>query len=323
MKRLALLFAVLALLAVSCGGGTAGPGEFLAYDLATSGDIEYDLAFDMDMSVEMTGMEELEGGVGMEATFVGTIVYDVEPGPEPGQVELTLTSDIVPTELRVDIPGEESLVLDDPEEIEATGEFNPEDFAVEQTFIIDESGAIIDAALDGVSIPLEALQGGFGAFGGTNDPTSFLGPVLPEDAVSVGDEWTVIKETPLGDETLVAETVSRLDREDTMDGRRVLVIVSRTSSNAVDIDSDTLGDLIASDPTISQEERDAFGFIDMSMRLDGSQSEFTTWFDPASGVVVRQEGAVPMNMLMTMAMFGESIGMSMDMGMNMTMKLAG
>ncbi|NNK91278.1 MAG: hypothetical protein HKO87_02495, partial [Acidimicrobiia bacterium] len=284
MKRLAALIAILAVIAAACGSGVAGPGEVLAYDLATAGDVEYDVAFDMDVAMDMTGMEELEGGVGMEATFVGSIAYDVEPGPESGQIELTITSDFVPTELRVDVPGEDTVTFDDPDEIAATGEFDPEEFAFEQTFIIDETGAIVDGSVDGVAVPLDLLQGGFGGFGASTNATTFLGPVLPDDAVSIGDEWTTVAETPLGEggPSIVVETVSRLDREETVDGRRVLVIVSRTKTSGVDIDSDDLADLVAADPTISQEERDAFGFIDMSMKLMESEGESTTWFDPAT-----------------------------------------
>ncbi|NNC75021.1 MAG: hypothetical protein HKN93_05860, partial [Acidimicrobiia bacterium] len=194
MKRLIPLFVAVALLAASCGDGTAGPGEFLAYDLATAGDVEYDIAFDMDMSVEMDGMDEVAGGVAMVAGFIGSIAYDVEPGPEEGQVALTITSDIFPTELQIEVPGEETMTLDDPDEIAATGQFDPDEFAFEQTFVIDETGAIVDAAVDGIAVPLEALQGGFGGFGGSADPTSFLGPVLPDDAVSIGDEWTTVQE---------------------------------------------------------------------------------------------------------------------------------
>lgn len=325
MKRLAIALVALAFVAVACGSDVSGPREVLAYDLGTAGDISYDVDFDMDMSLEMSGMDELgSGAVDMDATFVGTVAYDVEPGPEPGQVELTVTTDVFPTRLLVAMDGEQPVELDDPDEIAATGEFDPDDLSTEQTFLIDESGNVLEASVDGVAVPLDALNGGFAGMG-LGDATTFLGPELPDEAAGVGSEWTTTTETPIGPGSppVVTTTVSRIDREETIDGRRVLVIVSRATTERVEFDSDTLEDLVEADPTIPAEEKDAFAFIDMSMTLDGVTSEFTSWFDPADGLLVRQEGTFPAAMTMSLDFLGEEIAMTMSMVMDMSMELAG
>ena len=305
----------------------------LSYSYTPGGDVVYDFDMTLDMVMKMKGGEGFGGAVGpteMAMSMTGTSKYGVSEGPDPGTTRIALSQTLDDISLgRFMVDGESMLgQVDDALAQELAAE---QGALPEMTVILDERGNIISFELDG-----EAVAAGL--FGGSNmgsmDPTGgvmgidgFFGPAFPEEKLAVGDEWTVTDslDVPYFNQSIDVESKYRIVREEELNGRNVLVIESTTDMSDITIDLMEMMESLA-DGDLAQLEALGMSEADfwsefaaipagLEMRIDLQPGEITetVWFDPGSGLMVKSEGELAINMGMAMNMFGEDFEVDIRM----------
>lgn len=318
-RSLGLLLAAV-LTVAACGAEPSGSvdGSFLRYSYEPGTSLSYDIESVMFMDMTMTGFPGASD-VSMAMNVDQRLDYSIGEGPTPGTVELTLHQAMTGGSGSVTALGE-------------TQYLTPGELGVvesEIVIVLDELGNLVEAALDGNAIPLDLLGGdaGFGA-NAFNQP-QHGGPVLPDFPVGVGDEWK--SEEAFGG--FGFEVIQRgrheVIAEEVHDRRDVVIILSEVTIERTEFDLiEIMEGLMASgyeDPAMSAAELESAMALfqgtglEMSLEVEKSQSEMTTWFDPAAGVVVRNELEMPMTMTIHMSGIPEVPG---DVEMQMTIDLA-
>lgn len=307
------LVAALAVVAAACGSGapevqqqeqrfglvSAGEGspQLLTYDYQPDTGLTYQMVFDttMDMQSEFPGLGSSDVSLGM--LMGGQMDYSVAPGDLDGSVEITMSADfdqIEVSHLTMDgLDMSDTVSAEDMAEMQGVGAIPP------ITAVVDSSGEVLELRYGDAIVPTDLLGGS-----SFSDPTGMsmmgmLGPEMPAAEVAVGAEWTTdtSQEIP-GFGTVSATTRYWITGEEVYNGRDVLVIVSATSIEDLDVDlMEMLEEMMqlddgsmaamgmsADDMAVMQSE--LFAGIDMAMSMSYDELVGTTYFDPVDGLAV-------------------------------------
>jgi len=290
----------------------------------------------MDMTTE--GDFGLPGGLDMtlDMDLAARSTYDIEEGPDPETVRLTVSTDIVDGSASMEMLGmTEAIPLDD-----LAGEMATFDMEM----VIDAQGNVVEMLVGGQAIPVGLLDGLGGAGSGSLlsgfDSGQLLGPELPEGPISVGSTWTTevnsdgfglsfhsrsehtiaATEVVAGHDTYRIETVTTTD-EISLNFEDLMTALAENSEDLAALSGENIS---------GAELEAALGMfavmgIEMNYRMDRSVAETTTWFDAAGGVVVRMEMTSPQRASIEMTGIPDTgdIEMVMDMTMTTTMQLTG
>lgn len=312
-SRTFLPLAVVALVAAGCGAdspevqqprfglvasGDQGAPQLLTYAYEPDSTLTYDIRFDtaMDVHSEFPGLGSSDLSMGM--TMAGEMAYTVSPGPGDGTVEVTMTADLDQISVEhMTMDGfdmSDQLTASDLEEMQGSGAIPP------ITAVVDSRGEILELRYGDAVVPSDFLGGGSN-FG---DPTGMsmmgiLGPEMPSEEVAVGAEWTTdtSQEVP-GFGTVAASSHYWITGEETFNGREVLVIVSSTSVESLDIDlmkmmeemaqmdDGSLAAMGMNPQDIAEMQSELFADIGMTMSMSYDDLTGTTYFDPVDGLAV-------------------------------------
>lgn len=339
---------VLALTAAACGTdspvveqqfglihqGDAVTLQVLSYNHEPDSTVGYGFTMAMAMNTRMD-FPDLggSGDMSMGMSLDGGIEYDIAPGPQPGSMELTMRSDF--SEFDVDyftVDGRSMANQLTPSDLAALGDQNA---LPEITVVVSESGEILDLQYGGTAMPKDFLSG-FGS-GGFSDPTGMslaglFGPEMPAEEVGVGAEWTVdnSQEVPfLG--TMAASTHYWITEEKEFKGRDVLVIVSSSTIEDMEIDLlEMMESMMSMDSAsleamgmdrneLAEAQRAMFDGMEMTMRFSYDKINGTTYFDPAEGSVLWSSTDALMTGSMDMSTPEGDGTMTFDMTMDMEM----
>lgn len=336
MTRLRLLTAIVALglVAAACGSDSGADRRQLRYGYAPGDSLTYDLAGTVTGSLHVEGPLEPgveEADVDLDLSIEARLGYDISEGSDPTLSVVRITQQITSLAGSVSGMGEdEEFSLDD------VGEMPPSTVEL----VIDEQGTILSATVDGQSLPLGDLPdlGGLGALGDLESlggqflGPQHLGPLLPDEPVGVGDEWTIDGSTaPFGID-FPQEATSRITAEEIVGARSTLRIESAVALGPLSLGLaelaealfGQLGDLGDEDFGLEPEQLGAFlealG-LQVTFDLTRSDGSATTWFDPADGIVVRHDGTTPFAMSVAMAGIPEVGDLSLDLEMTVIQSL--
>ncbi|MDJ0952786.1 MAG: hypothetical protein QNJ81_03835 [Acidimicrobiia bacterium] len=332
-RRVLFVFAAVALLVASCGGGSeqSAGGAVMARPLAYSLTGDATLSYHAEMETEMTTTfgEEIRSLdpsmpstmlTQMEMSFDST--YRISEGPEPGTYRVSMTLDGIELGKGSVQMGGQSLDLSDVPQSELDAALASQ--MPEFVYVIDDKGAIISVEVDGTTVDVGGILGGTSTSGMSGG--QMFGPQLPDGQVNIGDSWTTSSEQSVGDVVIVTEETHTILRSEERNGYDTWVI--RT-------ESDTSGYTINWDDMIAMfEEMGGIGAVDgmeemppsfqMAMRSSPTAATTITWLDPELGRAVAMD--VMANMAMTMELGGipgmaGSMSMEMDGFTHMTMEL--
>ena len=349
--RLLTIAWALALVAAACGSeapsvannfgvldhGDQGVLRVLAYNYQPESTLKYGFSMDTRMHTDMD-FPGLGGGgnMSMGMSMGGSLQYDVASGPQPGSTALTMRSSISSFDLNhFTVDGKSMAGQLSNADLAALGD---QSALPEVTVVVDERGEILELRYGGTAMPTELL-GGLGS-GGFSDPTGMslagmFGPEMPADEVRVGAEWTVdtSQDIPFMG-TLASSTHYWITGEEQYQGHDVLVIVSATTIDEVEIDlaemmegmltmdSSAMADMGMSADDLAMMQSGLFDDMDMTMRFNYHDLETTTYFDPLEGIVVWTSTDALMTGSMEMDTPDGSGTMTFDMEMDMQMMLA-
>lgn len=195
-------------------------GDTFAYDL----EVRRRVVLAVDGSSEAP-LDDLPPSAEVTINASGTVEVEVVEVTDAA-TRLTVTGDL-------DVTSVEGTVADEPVEdasaLSALGDL----LALPEEVLVDEAGVVSTGAPATrlVSDPLTAWTG-------------FLGPVTPEQEVSVGEEWSRVVGRPAGTETEVRGSVTGTEA---LDGREVAAIEGASTVAAHEIDmSDFYRDFLGS-----------------------------------------------------------------------------
>ena len=312
-SRMYLVVAMLTLVAAACGSappevaqprfgvvsaGDQGTPQLLTYAYQPDSTLTYDIAFDttMDMQTEFPGLGSTDMSMGM--SMGGEMGYAVAPGPGEGTVEVTMTADLD----QVDVS---HMTVDG---FDMSGQLTEADLAQMEgagaiptiTAVVDSSGEVLELRYGDAVMPTDFLSGG----SSFSDPTGMsmmgmLGPEMPVEEVRVGAEWTTdtSQDVP-GFGTLASTSHYWITGEETYNGRNVLVIVSSTSVESLEVDlmemmeemmqmdDGSLAAMGMSSQDMAAMQSELFAGIDMTMSMAYDELTGTTYFDPVDGLAV-------------------------------------
>jgi hypothetical protein len=331
-NRLLLTLLSFALVAAACGEGAGTTSETitLRYSYQPGDSLTYALTQQMTMAMTMTGAGDI--GVpgtldmNMDMDMVSRLEYEIEEGPDPETIRITIGMTIVEGSGTMDTMGRiEEMSFDDlfsgvgPMEIE---------------MILDAQGNVIEILVGGHQLP----PGLFGDLGstpafGVGSP-EHIGPQFPDGPIEVGRTWeTEVVNAAFGIETRVVGE-HRITGTELVAGRDTYRIETITTTDPIVIVFEDLVDLIAENAAVFGQEASAAEMasameeleildIEMNYRIDGFTIEMTSWFDADEGVLVRAEWSGPMTMSMEMKNLpdGSDMEMSFDTMMTQTMQL--
>ncbi len=327
---LALLSFALAAAACGQGAGTTGDTITLRYSYQPGDSLTYALTQQMTMAMTMTGAGDI--GVpgtldmNMDMDLVSRLEYEVDEGPNPETIRMTIGMTIIEGSGTIDTMGTtEEMSFDD-----ILSEFG----SMEIALILDAQGDVIEIVVGGHELP----PGLFGDLGNTSGfglgSPEHIGPQFPDGPIEVGRTWnTEVVNTSFGIETRVVGE-HRITGTEVVAGRDTYRIETITTTDPIVVDFEDLVNLIT-------ENAEAFGQvapeadmasavaafemldIEMNYRIDGFTIEMTSWFDAGEGVLIRAEWSGPMTMFMEMKNLpdGGDMEMSLEMTMAQTMQL--
>ena len=342
---------VLALVAAACGSeaptvannfgvldqGDQGALQVLAYNYRPDSTLTYGFSMDTRMHTDMDfpGLGDA-GNMAMGMSMGGSLQYDVASGPQPGSTALTMRSNI--TSFDVDhftVDGQSMASQLSSADLAALGD---QSALPEITVVVDERGEVLELKYGDATMPTDLL-GGLGS-GGFSDPTGMslaglFGPEMPAEEVRVGAEWTVdtSQDIPFMG-TLASSTHYWITGEEQYRGHDVLVIVSTTNIEEVEIDlmdmmesmltmdSAAMAEMGMSADDLAMVQSGLFDDMNMTMRFNYNDLETTTYFDPVEGIVVWTATEALMTGSMDMDTPEGSGTMTFDMEMDMQMALA-
>ena len=349
--KLLIVVTAFSLMAAACGSeapvversfgvvdqGDQGHLQVLAYDYQPDSSLGYSLV--MDMTMNATADFPGSGGAGdmsMGMSMGGDIEYEIAPGAQAGSVELTMRSNLSAFDLNHFTVDGQSMA----------NQLTSDDLAVlsdqsalpEITVVVDQSGEVLELRYGDAAMPTDFL-GGFGS-GGFSDPTGMsltgmFGPEMPAEEVRVGAQWTVdsSQEIPLMG-TLDSSTHYWITGEEQFNGHDVLVIVSQTTIEDIELDLlEMMQDMLEMDSAslaamgmgadeMAQMQSELFAEIDMAMHFSYDDLSTTTYFDPAEGIVVWTATEAHMTGAVDMDTPDGSGTMAFDMLIDMKMTLA-
>jgi hypothetical protein len=318
-KTIAVSLLAVAVLAAGCAQpSTDGEGVTFRYSLDAGDSFTYHNEYAMAMTTEIDGLplEDVpQGPIDLDVTAAVTSRYSVADGPEAGTYAVTFSYEDV-SELAMTMrSGGEEMTFTEADlggELEGSGLPLP---GSEVVFVVDSSGHVLSVDVDGTSIPLPGLTGQ--ALGGFGSESLFMGPEMPDEAVSVGDTWTAHWSVELLPGTAMEVSAqSRLVSVETLDGADVYVIETTTTTVPFEVG---LGDILAGlgGGEISEAPED----FEVSMTISPAPNRSTVWFDPARGITVRQEFAGGADMTMSFTAEGESGSMTVHTTMEGTLQI--
>jgi len=353
-KRFLSLVAVLALVAVACGGNTEGTtttgsgngassteaaettttaapeAVLLSYALAAGDEYHYEVGLHQHIELQasgdasLMGDEEVPGDASVDLAGTATFTHAVSDGPEPGTYEIHITGDFTD----VSVSG---LVDGEPVDSGETPEFAALE-PIDVTVTVDDQGNLILGDEEAAGDPLAGMFGDLGALGeGAPTPGldlgQFIGPPFSDEEVAVGDTWSEEIETPgLGDDPVVTSITSTVTGVDEVDGTEVLVIESNTSTSLIEFD---LGQFFAGMfgaflPEGATEEEEAeveemLAQLQFLITVDGSTADSTTLFDPEAGLAKESSTTAFTNIAMDMNIPDEETGEMVGFEMTMTL----
>jgi hypothetical protein len=349
--RLLTITWALALVAAACGSeaptvennfgvlnqGDQGVLQVLAYNYQPDSTLTYGFSMDTRMHTDMDfpGLGGA-GNMAMGMSMGGSLQYDVASGPQPDSMALTMRSNISSFELdNFTVDGQSMTSQLSAADLAALGDQNA---LPEVTVVVDERGEVLELQYGGTAMPTDLL-GGLGS-GGFSDPTGMslaglFGPEMPADEVRVGAEWTVdtSQDIPFMG-TLASSTHYWITGEEQYQGHDVLVIVSATTIDEVEIDladmmegmlnmdSAAMAELGMSADDLAMAQSGLFDDVSMTMRFNYNDLETTSYFDPIEGIVVWTSTEALMTGSMEMDTPEGSGTMTFDMEMDMQMTLA-
>ncbi len=272
----------------------------------------------------------------MGMSMGGEIEYDIQSGPQPGSVELTMRSSFSDFDLsHFTVDGQSMANQLSSADMAELGE---QSALPEITVVVSESGEVLELRYGDTAMPTDFLSG-FGS-GGFSDPTgmsltSMFGPEMPSEGVGVGAEWTVdnSQEVPLLG-SMDASTHYWITGERDFNGRTVLIIVSSSTIQDIEIDllemMEAMMDMdtaslaaMGMDPNdLALAQSEMFDGMEMAMRFSYDKIVGTTYFDPTDGRVLWTSTDALMTGSIDMGTPDGDGTMTFDMSMNMEMLLA-
>jgi len=330
--RLLLTLLSFALLATACGQGVETTGETvtLRYAYQPGDSLTYALTQQMTVTMAMTGTGEMgipgTLDMDMDLDLTSLLEYEIEEGPDPETIRMTIGMTIVEGSGAIDTMGRtEEMSFD--EILEGVG-------ATEIELILDAQGDVIEILVGGHALPP-------GLFSDLGDASTFgvgspqhIGPQFPEGPIEVGRSWET--EVVNGAFGIEARAVSEhlITGTEVVAGRDTYRIETITTTDPIVITFDDLVTLITENAgEFGQETSEAeiasamaaFEILDIEMyyRIDGFKIEMTSWFDAGEGLLVRAEWSGPMTMSMEMKNLpdGGDMEMSFETTMTQTMQL--
>ncbi|HSG79326.1 MAG TPA: hypothetical protein VLD62_07090 [Acidimicrobiia bacterium] len=336
MTRLRALIAivVLGLVAAACGSDSGADRRLLRYGYAPGDSLTYDLSGSVVGSLRIEG--PIEPGVDqadldLDLTLGARLGYAVSEGEDPTQSVVRITQQLTSLSGSVSGMGEErQLSLAD------LGEMPPTTVEV----VIDETGAVVSATIDGQALPLGGLGdlGGLGALGDLESlggqflGPQHLGPLFSDEPVGVGDDWTIDGSVAPFGLDFPQEATHRIAAEETVGARSVVRIESELTTGPIEFGladlvgalGGQLGELGDEEFGLDPEQLAAFfEALGLQVSLDLAQSEgtATTWFDPAGGIVVRHDGTTPFDLSVSVAGIPDVGDIAADLTMTVTQSL--
>ncbi len=350
------LVAVLALVAVACGGNTEGttttgsddgtsstaePAEttttaaetpeavLLSYTLEAGDEYQYEVGLDQHIELKasgdasLMGDEEMPGDASVDLAGTATFTHVVSDGSDPGTYEIHITGDFTDVSVTGVVDGEPV----DSSEAPDFAALEP----IDVTVTVDEQGNLIldeEAAGD----PLAGMFGDLGALG-NGAPTpgldlgQFIGPPLSDEEVAVGDTWSEEIETPgLGEEPIVTSVTSTVTGLDEVDGIEVLVIESNTSTSLIEFDlaeffAGMFGAFLPEGATDAEkaELEEMLAQLKFLITVDGSTADSTTLLDAEAGLARQSSTTASTNIAMDMNIPDEETGELVGFEMTMTL----
>ncbi len=349
--RTTIVAGILALVAASCGSGSARTEaplgliqqgdsaslQVLAYAYEPDSSLYYGFSLDMTMNATMDfpdlgGSGDISMGMGMD----GALAYDIAPGTVPGSVAVTMRSDIRDFDLDYfTMDGQSVADQLSPSDLEA---MRGENALPEITVVVSETGEVLELRYGDTALPSDFLSG-FGS-SGFSDPTgmsltNLFGPEMPVEDVGVGAEWAVddSQEIP-GIGTIESRTHYWVTDETEFRGRNVLVIVSATTIEDIEMDlMEMMESMLTMDQAsleamgmdageLAQMQREMFDGMEMNMGFSYDSIETTTYFDPADGIMVWTNTVATTTGTMEMRTPEGNGTMTFDMDMDMELMLA-
>lgn len=300
---------------------TLEPGSSFTYEV----DLEQRIDLTSEGDGSAVGDEDLPGEMSILVSGTTDFTHTVAEGPEAGTYEVRIQGvfDDMSVEGRID--GAPVQQGDIPE----VAELSP----IDVTVIVDEQGNLIpqESDLDSLGGALGGLEG-LGAFAAGTDLGRLVGPLLPDEPVTVGDIWveTIETPTPMGvNEPITTETTSVVTGTGTVDGEEVLVIdtLMVTSMIEFDLAEFLIGFFSAFMPDDAspedQAELDALTEdLKFQFSIDESSGEMTTWFDARAGVARQAEFQSSVHMIMDINMPDQVTGELIELILDMTIDQA-
>ena len=305
---------------------TLEPGATFAYEVGI------DQTIDMTSTGDATALAEGEvpGEMSIGITGTTSFTHAVSAGPEPGTFEIHITGDFTNLEFSGTIDGQPV----ETSEIPDLAQMEPVDVVV----IVDEQGNVVS----GTDELGEDLLGELGGLGSLDQMApgagagQFIGPPLPEGAVTVGDTWSDTIEIPTlpGNDPITTQIDSEAAGTDTVDGIEVFVIETTTSTSQIEFDLGEmlLGFMLAFLPDdATEEERAEMDALAEQLRfaisIDETVADLTTWFDHEAGYARQAEYSSTAHMVFDINVPDEAtgelvaFGMEMDMAQDVTYRL--
>lgn len=257
---------------------TTLPGVELAYTFEAGSVLIYEVDLHQDLTLETEGEasavvdDDLPASADLTIEATGRFTFTVSDGPEDGTYRLDVEREFDDVTVAGTADGED---VSDPADVDQFGIAQP----IASSMIVDSRGRAV-AENPEVAIPLTGLA---------LDPGGFVGPVLPEGAVSEGQSWTeTYSARVLGEETAERTVTGAFSREE-LEGREVVVIDSESVTEATELDLAAfleefllaMGEGDGDDTVPVDPDRVTF-----RMTIEPAASEGTARFDADRGLVI-------------------------------------
>lgn len=351
MRRLLIVLSTLALVGAACGApdgevvSRSITADALAYSYTPNTELDYSFDMSMDMKGSFEVPDFMADGAPQNMEFAMTVAgglgYAVGAGPEPGtvQIDLDYRIDDIPT-LTATADGVDLTDGVDFSADELLSGFAPLPSA---SVIVDEKGAVQSVLIGGEEIPTDLFGGDLfsgNPLGGMSGMGSFLGPELPDTDISVGTSWTTehSEEIPFLGSSLRTSSTHRIVDIIQSGNREIVVIETVTTMDPVSM---TMADMLSGFTQMSTDDAAALGIsrtelsqmqsemdslgMDFSMDIAMQPATTTTWFDPASGLMVKADSVGSMKMVMVMSgdLFGGEMKVDFDVNFDVSLALSG
>lgn len=278
---------------------TLEPGTELVYDV----DLRQRLSLTTEGEAAAVVDENLPATADVTVTAAGQLKFAISAGSGEGTYLVDIQGEFPDVTVEGIADGE---TVDDPDDIDQLGTIEP----VVATVVIDPRGRLVTDG-GGRNAPLAA---GAPLTGLTGDLSQFVGPVLPEAPVAVGETWSETHSEPvLGDQPVERTVTGTLAGSEEVDGTETAVIETETSTAAAQVDlADFFGEFLTA---LAEESAEDAEDLDRPLEelvfriaIDPSTSQATTWLDAEAGVVMRSSTSGTTHLVMAVALPDEDTG---------------